>query len=78
LKTITDQGAVNLIEAIVDRTVKDFMVTSPGSESRKIIEQDILSEHFEALTGLKGSELLKHLQAEYYKKHQKSRKGKQA
>lgn len=76
MKTLTDQGAINLIEAIVDQTVKDFMKTTPGSDSRKLIERDILSEHFEALTGLKGSELLKHLQEKYYKKHMKPGKGK--
>jgi hypothetical protein len=77
IKTIHDQGAMNLIEAVVDQTVKDFMKTTPGSDSRKKIEVEILSDHFEALTGLKGSELLKHLQEKYNQKHQKTRKDKQ-
>ena len=78
MKTLNDQGAINLVEAIVDRTVKDFMATTPGSDSRKFIEFEILSPHFEALTGLKGSELLKKLNEEYDKKRKKARKGKKA
>ncbi len=76
MKTINDQGAINLVEAIVDRTAKDFMITTPGSDSRKKIEKEILSEHFEALTGLNGSALLKSLQEQYDKKHKKARKEK--
>ena len=72
-KTINDQGVAYLVEAIVDRTVKDFMVTTPGSDSRKLIEKEILSEHFEALTGISGNALLKQLQEQY---EQKRRKGK--
>lgn len=75
-KTIDDQGAVNLIEAVVERTVQDFMATTPGSDSRKMIEMEILSEHFETLTGVNGREMVKHLRERYDKKHQKARKGK--
>ena len=76
VKTIDDQGAINLIEAIVERTVKDFMATTPGSDSRKFIEKEILSEHFEAMTGLNGRTFLKKLREDYDKKHKKTRKDK--
>lgn len=76
MKTIDDQGAINLIEAIVERTVQDFMATTPGSDSRKMIEMEILSEHFETLTGVNGMGMVKHLRERYDKKHQKARKGK--
>lgn len=76
IKTINDQGALDLIGAVIDLTVRDFMETTPQSESRKQIENDILSEHFEALTGLNGPAFLKHLEEQYAKKKQKARKGK--
>lgn len=76
IKAINDQGALDLIEAVIDLTVRDFMVTTPQSESRKEIEREILSDHFEALTGLNGPAFLKHLEEQYAKKKQKARKGK--
>lgn len=76
IKTINDQGVIDLIEAVVERTIMDFMATTPNSDSRKMIEYEILSDHFEALTGLKGTEFLKYLEEKYKKKHQKTRKGK--
>ena len=72
-RTINDEGAIRLVEAIVDRTVTDFMVTTTGNDSRRNIEREILSDHFEALTGLKGSELLKKLNEKYDKKHRKGK-----
>lgn len=76
IKPIDDQGAINLIAAIVDRTAKDFMATTPNSASRAEIEKEILSNHFERLTGLDGGKLINHLQKRYDKKRKKSRKGK--
>lgn len=74
-KTINDQGAINLIEGIVEQTVKDFMNTTPGSDARKKIEMEITSGHFASLTGLNGSELLERLR-EKYNKNMSARKGK--
>jgi len=74
IRTICDQGAINLAEAIVDRAVKDFMNSKPGSKEREEIEEFFLSDYFELITGANGSAFLKKLQDEYNKKHSKARK----
>ena len=73
IKTIHEQGAINLVEGIVDRAVKDFMVTTPDSEARKEVERFFLSDYFEALTGLNGSEFLEQLRKRYNEKHKKGK-----
>lgn len=75
-KTINEQGAINLVQAIVDRAVNDFMVTKPGSDARKEIENFFLSDYFESLTGSDGSVMLKQLQKRYNEKQKKARKEK--
>ena len=75
-RTINDQGAMNLIEAVVERTAKDFMATEPQSDARKIIESEILSAHFETMTGLDGRIFLRDLQMRYEQKKRQKRKGK--
>lgn len=76
IKTINEQGAINLVEGIVDRAVKDFMVTTPDSEARKEVGRFFLSDYFEALTGLNGSEFLEQLRKRYNEKKKKTRKDK--
>lgn len=75
-KTIDEQGAIDLIAAVVKQTKRDFMITTPDSYNRKAIEREIMSEHFEILTGLNGSKFVEQLREEYDKKHRKARKGK--
>ena len=75
-RTIHEQGAIKLVQAIVERAVKDYMVTKPGSYERKEVEDFFLSDYFEALTGSDGSVMLEQLQNRYNEKQKKARKGK--
>lgn len=75
IKTINEQGAINLVRAIVNQAAKDFMHTTPDSDARKLIEWFFLSDYFEMLTGSSGIALLSHLRRRYNEK-QKTRKGK--
>lgn len=71
VKDICDEGAINLIQAIVNRAGNDVLHSAPGSEMRKQAEEFFLSDWFQAITGLDGAAVLKPLQAEYDRKHKK-------
>lgn len=72
---MNDQGAIKLVEGIVDCAVKDYMATTPGSIARAEVERFFLSGWFETLTGGNGIALLKTLDEAYEKKRKKRRKG---
>ena len=72
-KTINEQGAINLVQGIVDRAVKDFMVTKPGTYQRQEVEEFFLSDHFEMLTGTNGSGILEQLRKQYEEKQKKGK-----
>lgn len=69
------QGVDNLIQAIVDCAINDFMHAPPSSEYRRDAERFFLSEWFEQLTGFNGKDVLKKLQADYDRKHKKHNGG---
>lgn len=73
-KTIHPKGVEYLVHAIVAQASRDFFDSKPDSESRKEVERFFLSRHFSMLTGLDGKIVLKNLQEEYNRKHQKRRK----
>jgi hypothetical protein len=73
IKTLNDQGAINLVQAIVKKAMQDFMATTPGSDARKEVEDFFLSDHFQALTGGDGSVVLKTLNEQYEKKRKKGK-----
>lgn len=71
-KDICDEGAINLVQAIVRHASNDVLRSAPGSEVRKDAERFFLSRWFEVLTmGLDGKVALRDLQAEYDRKHKK-------
>lgn len=74
-RTINEQGAIDLVKAIVDRAVYDFMATTPGSSERIEIEHFFLSDYFATLTGGNGNAVLKKLNEKYDQKKKKARKG---
>lgn len=66
---ICQQGAQNLLEAMIRQAAWDVMHNKPGSYIRIDAEIFFSSAWFEALTGFDGKQILKKLQAEYDKKH---------
>ena len=70
-RDICDEGACNLIRAIVNSAKNDVLRCSPVSEVRKDAERFFRSRWFEALTGFSGIPMLRQLQAEYDRKHKK-------
>lgn len=72
-RMIHPKGAENLMRAIVHQARNDYLHSKPESESRKEVERFFASEYFTALTGLEGSFVLKHLEAEYKAKQKKRR-----
>lgn len=74
IKTIHPKGVELLVRGIVGQARRDFLESSPGSETRKEVERFFLSHHFGVMTGLDGHEVLKQLNAEYEKNPKKRRK----
>lgn len=72
-RDIDPDGTQNLIQAIVDRAVQDYMHAPEESGLRQDAAQFFLSEWFEQLTGLDGKIALKRLEAKYDRKHGKKK-----
>lgn len=71
---ICDQGAANLIKAIIKQASNDVLHLPPSSHTREEAIQFFKSDYFKNLTGLEGEPILKHLLEEYERKHQKKHK----
>lgn len=74
-KDIDPQGAENLVQAIVNRAITDYMHAPESSGLRQDAAKFFLSEWFEQLTGFNGKDVLKKLQADYDRKHKKHNGG---
>lgn len=73
-ESITDDGFIALVEAIVERASHDVTDFSPGTEYRISAENFFRSEFFSALTGLNGQAVLRDLGKAEKKKPEKSRR----
>lgn len=71
---ICEQGAANLIKAIIRQASNDVMHLPPSSWVRADAIQFFKSDYFKELTGLEGEPILRHLLEEYERKHQKKHK----
>ena len=56
-KHYTNEGIENTIHAITRRAMTDYIRTK-SNEQRAVVQKQITSAHFEALTGLKGKTIL--------------------
>ena len=71
---ICEQGAANLIRAIIRQASNDVMRLPPSSYTRVEAIRFFQSDYFKCLTGLEGEPILRYLLAEYERKHQKKHK----
>lgn len=66
-ETISDDGYINLVKAIVHRASEDVTHFKPGTRLREEAEQFFASDYFHALTGLDGGAVLRDLRARHKK-----------
>lgn len=71
---ICDQGAANLIKAIVKQASNDVMRLPESSWTRQEAIRFFKSEYFKNLTGMEGEPILERLLEKYERKQQKKRK----
>lgn len=72
-ESITDEGFLALVEAIVARAGEDVMHFAPGTQVRVQAENFFKSEFFSALTGLDGQAVLRDLREATKKKKPETR-----
>ena len=68
---ICEQGAVNLVRAIIRQTSNDVRSLPPSSRTRKEAIEFFLSDYFKELTGLEGEPILRHILQECERKNRK-------
>lgn len=72
-REIDPDGVQYLIQAIVDRAVKDYFRTANSAAMRQDAQRFFLSEWFEQLTGFDGKTVLRHLIQKHNKRHRRKR-----
>ena len=77
IKTIDTEGAIRLVEAIVDKAKQDFITFKEGTEWHEDAKHFFLSEHFYKMTGLNGEKIIRDLMPLYEQKQKKKGNGKQ-
>lgn len=74
VETISDDGYINLVKAIVHRASEDVTHFKPGTRVREEAEQFFASDYFHELTGLDGEAVLRDLRARH-KKNKPDKRG---
>lgn len=77
IKTIDTEGAIRLVEAIVDKAKQDFITFKEGTELHEDAKRFFLSEHFYKMTGFNGEKIIRDLMPLYEQKQKKKGNGKQ-
>lgn len=72
VESLTDDGFLALVEAIVARAGEDVAHFAPGTQIRVSAEKFFESDYFSALTGLDGQAVLRDLQEAAKKKKQET------